>query len=90
MNNLWLQILNCVCDGLGEDTWFTEGRKFTLDYVCMDGRGLKKDVSASVADRGKVIESVHTVITVEIEWKGVLRSRKKKNKRKKEYRNIVR
>ena len=52
-----LQILNCVWVGLSEATWFTEEEKFTLDYVCMDGRGLKKAVSGSVFDRGEGIES---------------------------------
>ena len=42
MNEIGLQILNCVWDGLNEATWYTEEKKFTLDYVCMDGRGLKK------------------------------------------------
>ena len=31
--------------------WFTEEKEFTLDYVCMDGRALKKAVSAIVLDR---------------------------------------
>ena len=42
-------ILNCSSgDGLNEATWYTEEKKFTLDYVCMDGRGLKKVVNASI------------------------------------------
>ena len=48
MNEMGLQILNCVWDGLNEATWYTEEKKFTLDYVCMDGRGLKKVLSASI------------------------------------------
>ena len=48
MNEIGLQILNCVWDGLNEATWYTEGKKFTLDYVCMDGRGLKKVASTSI------------------------------------------
>ena len=36
-------------------TWYTEEKKFTLDYVCMDGRGTKKVVSASILDLGEVI-----------------------------------
>ena len=34
----------------------------------MDGRGLKKSVSASVLDRGNMIESDHATIRIEIEW----------------------
>ena len=70
-------------DGLNEATWYTEERKFTLDYVCMDGRGLKKVVGASILDLGEVIESGHAAIRVEIEWKGVMGQRKKKKKAQK-------
>ena len=42
MNEIGLQILNCVWDGLNEATWYTEEKKFTLDYACMDRRGQKK------------------------------------------------
>ena len=64
MNEIGLQILNCVWDGLNEATWYTKEKTFALDYVCMDGRGLKK------VDLGEVIESDHATIRVEIEWKG--------------------
>ena len=68
MNEIGLQILNCVWDGLNEATWYTEEEnKFTLDYVCMDGRGIKKVVGASILDLGEVIESDHAAIRVEIE-----------------------
>ena len=46
MNELGLQILNCVGDWLSESAWFTDD-KFTLDYVCVDERGTMKDVSAA-------------------------------------------
>ena len=36
----------------------------------MDGRGMKKVVSASILDLGEVIERDHAAIIVEIEWKG--------------------
>ena len=62
-----LQIINCVWDGLYEATWYTEGKKFTLDYVRMDGRGMKKVVSASILNIGEVIESDHAAIRIEIE-----------------------
>ena len=76
MNEIGLQILNCVWDGLNEATWYTEEKKFTLDYVCMD-------VIASMLDLGEVIESDHAAITVEIEWKGIMGQRKKKKKAQK-------
>ena len=52
MNEMGLQILNCVWDGLNEATWYIEEKKFTPDYMCMDGRGTKKVVSASILDIG--------------------------------------
>ena len=42
MNEIRLQILNCVWDGLNESTWYTEQKRFTLDYVCIDGRCRRK------------------------------------------------
>ena len=72
MNDTGPQILNCIWDGLNEATWYTEEKKFTLDYVCIDGRGPRKVVSASILDLGEVIVSNHAAIIVEIEWKGVM------------------
>ena len=77
-----LQIFNCVWDGLNEATWYTETKKFTLDYVCMDGRSMKKVVSASILDLREVIESGHAAIRVEIEWKGVMGQWKKRERHK--------
>ena len=62
MNELGLQILNCVWDGFSEFTWFTEENAFTLDVVCMDGRVMK---SAGVLHGGDVIETDHAAIRVE-------------------------
>ena len=53
---MWLHILNCVWDGLNEATWYTEENKLTMGYVCMDERGMKKVVGASILDLGEVIE----------------------------------
>ena len=78
MNDMGLQILNCVWDVLNKATWYTEEKRFTLDCVCMDGRGLKKVVRVSILDLEEVIESDHAAIRVEIEWKGVVGQRKKK------------
>ena len=50
MNELGLQILNCVWDWLNEATWYTEEKEFILDYVCMNGRGLNKVVADSILD----------------------------------------
>ena len=49
MNELGLPILPYVWNGLSEATWFTEEK--SLDYVCMDGKGIRKSVNAS-NDRG--------------------------------------
>ena len=57
INEMGLTILDCVWDGLNEAIWYTEENFFTLDYVCMDGRGRKKVVSVSILDIGEVIES---------------------------------
>ena len=54
MNEMGLQILNSVWDVLNEATWHTEEKNYTLNYVCMDGRSMKKVVSASLLDLGEV------------------------------------
>ena len=48
----------------------------------MDGRGMKKVVSASIFDLGEVIESDHAEIRVYIEWKGAMGQWKKKAQKK--------
>ena len=58
-------------------------RSNSLDYECMDGRGLKKVGSGSIPAIGEVIESDHAVIRVDIEWKGVMKQCKKKRKAQK-------
>ena len=44
----------------------------------MNGRGMKKVVSASILDIGESKENDHTTIRVDIEWKGVMGQHKKK------------
>ena len=80
MNEIGIQILNCVWDGLNEATWYTEEKKFTLDYVCMDGRGHEESCGCQYTDLGEVIESDHAAIRVEIEWKGLMGQWKKKKR----------
>ena len=76
MNEIGLQILNCVWDGMIEATWSIEEKK--------DGRGPKKVVGASILDLGEVIKSDHAAIRVEIEWKWLMGQRKKREKGTKE------
>ena len=41
MDEINLQILNCVWDSMKGDTWFSENSEFTLDYVCVNDSALK-------------------------------------------------
>ena len=52
LNEIGLQILNCVWDGLNEATWYTEEKKFTLDYVCMQCRTGMKGPGRELFDGG--------------------------------------
>ena len=61
INEIGLQILNCVWDGLNEATWYIKVKNLTM---CMDIRGMRKVVSASILDLRKVIESDHAAIRV--------------------------
>ena len=41
MDEINLQILNCVWDIMKGATWFSENREFTLDNVCVNDSALK-------------------------------------------------
>ena len=40
MNEINLQLLNCVCDSMNGATWFSENSEFTLDHVCVNDSAL--------------------------------------------------
>ena len=56
MNKTGLQIFEIVSGMVRVKLSGSQSRRsFTLDYVCMDGRGMRKAMSASGLDRGEVI-----------------------------------
>ena len=69
MDNINLQILNCVWDSMKGATWFSEKSEFTLDYVCVNDSALKCVESAYILERGEVVESDHGAVGVNVEWK---------------------
>ena len=75
MNEINLQILNCVWDSMKGATCFSENSEFTLEYVCVNDSALKCVESAYLLDRGEVVESDHAEVEVNVEWK-VRRKRK--------------
>ena len=64
-----LQILNCVCDSMKGATWLSENSECTLDYACVNDSALKCVESAYILERGEVVESDHAVVGVNVEWK---------------------
>ena len=62
MDEINLQILNCVCDSMKVATWFSENSEFTLDYVCVNDYALKCAESAYILERGEVVESDHAAV----------------------------
>ena len=75
VNEMNLQIMNCVWEHMNGPTWFSENSEFTLDYICDDDCALKSVQSAYIFEREEVAESDHAVIGVDVEWK-VKRKRK--------------
>ena len=69
MEDINLQILNCVWDSMKGSTWFSENSEFTLDYVCVNDSALKCVESAYILKRGEVVESDHAAVGVNVEWK---------------------
>ena len=69
MDEINLQILNCVWDSIKGATWFSENSEFTLDYVCVNDSALKCVESAYILERGEVVESDHAAVGVNDEWK---------------------
>ena len=41
VNEMNLQIMNCVWERMNGPTWFSENSEFTLDYICVDDCALK-------------------------------------------------
>ena len=80
MDEINLQILNCVWDSLKGDTWFSENSEFTLDYVCVNYSALKCVESAYILERGEIVESDHAAVGVNVKWK-VRRKGKMQNER---------
>ena len=69
MDEINLQILNCVWDSMKGATWFSENSEFTLDYVCVNDSALTCVESAYILERGEVVESDHAAVRVNVEWK---------------------
>ena len=64
MDDINLQILNCVWVSMKGATWFSENSEFTLDYVCVNDSALKCVESAYILERGEVVESDHAAVGV--------------------------
>ena len=79
VNEMNLQIMNCVWERMNGPTWFSENSEFTLDYICVDDCALKSVQSAYILEREEVVESDHAAIGVDVEWK-VKRKRKARRK----------
>ena len=67
VNEMILQIMNCVWERMNEPTWFSEKSEFTLDYICVDDCALKSVQSAYILEIEEVVESDHAAIGVDVE-----------------------
>ena len=62
MDEINLQILNCVWDSMKGATWFSENTEFTLDYVCANDSALKCVESAYILERVEVMDEINLQI----------------------------
>ena len=69
VNEMNLQIMNCVWERMNGPTWFSENSEFTLDYICVDDCALKRVHSAYILEREEVVETDHVAIGADVEWK---------------------
>ena len=69
MDEMSIQILNCVWESVKSATWFSEKSEFTLEYIGVDEWALKCVESAYILERGEVVESDHAALGVKVEWK---------------------
>ena len=57
VNEMNLQIMNCVWERLTGPIWFSENSEFTFDYICVDECTLKSVLSVYILEREKVVDS---------------------------------
>ena len=79
VNEMNLQIMNCVWERMNGPTWFSENSEFTLDYICVDDCALRRVHSAYILEREEIVERDHAAIGVDVELKV---KRKSKARRK--------
>ena len=69
VNEMNLQIMNCVWEHMNGPTWFSDNSEFTLNYICVEDCELKSAQSAYILEREEVVESDNAAIGVDVEWK---------------------
>ena len=69
MDEINLQMLNCVWDNMKGATWFSENNEFTLYYVCVNESASKCVESVYILDRGEVVDSDHSAVEANVKWK---------------------
>ena len=69
MDDMNMQILNCIWESMQGAAWFSENSEFTLDYICVNDCALKCIESAYTLERGDVVGSDHAAVGVDVEWK---------------------
>ena len=77
VNEMNLQIMNCVWERMNGHTWFPENREFTLDYICVDDCALKSVQSAYILEIEELLESDHATKGADVEWKVKRKARRK-------------
>ena len=83
MDEMNLQILNCIWESMKGATWFSENSEFTLDYIGVDDCALKCVESAYILERREVVQCDHAAVVVNVEWKAKRRIKCRRNRKSK-------
>ena len=69
LNEIKLQIMNCVWEHNNGPTWFSENSEFTLDYICVYDCTLKSVQSAYLLEGEVVVDIDHVAVGANVEWR---------------------
>ena len=78
-----MELLNSEIDELNGPAWFMNDKEYTLDYVCVNERGLQCVKGAKIFDIEEVVESDYADLDIYLEWKKTRNERGPKSIKKK-------
>ena len=89
MDEMNLQILNCIWESMKGATWFSENSEFILDYIGADDVYYRVWRVHILLERGEVVESDHAAVGVNMEWKVKRRMKCRRKRKSKQKRRLT-